>query len=39
MDFRMKTGTPRKFYSPNIIKEFDKHYHKERKVLNAQHRI
>ena len=26
MDFRMKTGTPRKFYSPNIMKEFDKHY-------------
>ena len=26
MDFRMKTGTPRKFYSPNIMKEFDKYY-------------
>lgn len=26
LDFIKKTGTPKKFYSPNVMKEFDKHY-------------
>lgn len=29
LDFIKKTGVPRKFYSPNVIKEFDKHYDKK----------
>lgn len=30
MDFRKKKGTPRKFYSTNILKEFDKYYERKK---------
>ena len=30
LDFNKQTGTKKKYYSPNILKEFDKHYTKKR---------
>ena len=29
LDFNNKTGTKKKFYDPNIVTEFDKHYTKK----------